>query len=108
MFPPGKVIADRTPATIARHRVGCNHAGPTRGAHCVARRSTRRGWLFVRRAMSIHFAPAMNDDRRQILGGVRSAVVKLGTQLLSDEQGRLDGAFVATIAQQVASLRARG
>ncbi|WP_428939866.1 glutamate 5-kinase [Fontivita pretiosa] len=44
-------------------------------------------------------------SRQQILAPVRSLVVKLGTQLLSDKQARLDTAYVASIAQQVASLR---
>jgi glutamate 5-kinase len=39
---------------------------------------------------------------------VRSVVVKLGTQLLTDRSGRLDSAFLAMIATQVATLRAVG
>ena len=35
-------------------------------------------------------------------------VVKLGTQVLSDADGRLDAAFLGTIARQVAALGARG
>ena len=50
----------------------------------------------------------MDDTRKQILAAVRTAVVKLGTQVLSDADGRLDAAFIATIAHQVAGLRARG
>ena len=50
----------------------------------------------------------MSDVRSQYLQSVRSAVVKLGTQLLSDGDGRLDAAFVATVAKQVAALRERG
>jgi glutamate 5-kinase len=46
-------------------------------------------------------------SRQQILAPVRNLVVKLGTQLLSDKQSRLDTAYVATIAQQVASLRSQ-
>jgi glutamate 5-kinase len=49
----------------------------------------------------------MNAIRKQHLASVRTAVVKLGTQLLSDTDGRLDAAFVSTIAAQVASLRER-
>ena len=37
-----------------------------------------------------------------------TAVVKLGTQLLSDTEGRLDTAFIGTIADQVITLRQRG
>jgi glutamate 5-kinase len=47
-------------------------------------------------------------DRAEYLGGVRTVVVKLGTQLLSDKDGRLDAPFVATIAAQLAKLRAGG
>jgi len=50
----------------------------------------------------------MADDRIEQLDGVRSAVVKLGTQLLSDSDGRLDHEFVGTIASQVAAMRQRG
>jgi glutamate 5-kinase len=46
--------------------------------------------------------------REQYLQSVRSVVAKLGTQLLSDHQGRLDSALVATIAHQVAELREKG
>jgi glutamate 5-kinase len=46
--------------------------------------------------------------RSEYLGSVRSLVVKLGTQLLSDANGRLDTAFVATIAAQIAQLRTQG
>lgn len=35
-------------------------------------------------------------------------VIKLGTQVLSDADGRLDAAFLGTIARQVAALGARG
>src|SRR5205085_11815941 len=50
----------------------------------------------------------MSEVRRQYLRSVRTAAVKLGTQLLSDADGRLDAPFVATIAKQVAALRGRG
>ena len=50
----------------------------------------------------------MNSPRQTYLEGVRTAVVKLGTQSLSDSQGRLDAAFVAAIADQIAILRSRG
>ena len=43
--------------------------------------------------------------RAQYLSAVRSVVVKLGTQLLSGKDGKLDAAFVASIAAQVARLR---
>jgi len=47
-------------------------------------------------------------SRKEHLGKVRTLVVKLGTQLLSDSQGRLDAPFVATIAEQVVRLRKDG
>src|SRR4051812_11549462 len=50
----------------------------------------------------------MKEIRQRYLAGVRSVVVKLGTQLLSDKDGRLDAAFVARVARQVAALRERG
>jgi glutamate 5-kinase len=48
------------------------------------------------------------SERAQYLTSVRNLVIKLGTQLLSDAQGKLDSVFVAGIADQVADLRARG
>jgi len=48
------------------------------------------------------------ENRRKYLSGVKSAVVKLGTQLLADSQKRLDSAFLRDIAQQVVALRQRG
>jgi glutamate 5-kinase len=48
------------------------------------------------------------EVRRRYLAAVRSVVVKLGTQLLSDKEGRLDAAFVAGVADQVAALRQQG
>jgi glutamate 5-kinase len=50
----------------------------------------------------------MNQTRQQYLRSIGTAVVKLGTQLLSDSQGRLDADFIGQIADQVAALRARG
>ena len=44
-------------------------------------------------------------DRLPLLNSVRSLVVKLGTQVLSTKEGRLDTAFVATVAHQIARLR---
>lgn len=46
--------------------------------------------------------------RAEYLGHVKTVVVKLGTQLLSDKDGRLDAPFVGTIAKQIAELRGRG
>jgi glutamate 5-kinase len=46
--------------------------------------------------------------RESHLSSVRSVVVKLGTQALTDPAGGLDTAFLSSIAVQVAALRARG
>ena len=48
------------------------------------------------------------ETRLKHLAGVRSVVIKLGTQLLSDSSGRLDVDFISKIATQVAGLWARG
>jgi glutamate 5-kinase len=50
----------------------------------------------------------MKETRQRYLSAARAVVVKLGTQLLSDKEGRLDAAYVATVANQVAALRGRG
>ena len=50
----------------------------------------------------------MTVDRVALLAPVRTLVVKLGTQVLSDAAHRLDPAFLANIARQVAELHARG
>ena len=50
----------------------------------------------------------MSEIRQQHLNPVRTAVIKLGTQLLSDKDGRLDANYVGTVAKQVAALRERG
>ncbi len=49
-----------------------------------------------------------SDSRKAYLGEVRSIVIKLGTQLLSNGQGRLDAEFVSNVARQVAELKSRG
>jgi glutamate 5-kinase len=46
--------------------------------------------------------------RRRYLADAKHVVIKLGSQLLSDKEGRLDAAFLANIAAQVAELRRRG
>jgi glutamate 5-kinase len=48
------------------------------------------------------------SHRAEYLGQVRNVVVKLGTQLLSDKDGRLDAPFVATVAHQVAEMLHQG
>lgn len=50
----------------------------------------------------------MDQTRKQYLSVIRRAVIKLGTQVLSDAEGRLDAKFLGEIAGQVASLRSRG
>ena len=49
----------------------------------------------------------MPEHRRQHLAAVRSLVIKLGTQLLTDRQGQLDHAYLQTIAAQVIALKPR-
>jgi glutamate 5-kinase len=46
-------------------------------------------------------------DRKKLLAGVRSVVIKIGTNALSDAQGHLDTALIAHFAEQVAGLLAR-
>lgn len=46
--------------------------------------------------------------RSDHLGKIRNVVVKLGTQLLSNGEGRLDAEFVGAIATQIAELRTGG
>ena len=48
------------------------------------------------------------DTRLSLMGRVRSLVVKLGTNVLADEQGRLDASAIARIADQVMALQGRG
>ena len=48
------------------------------------------------------------ENRKRYLSHVRSIVVKLGTQLLSDKDKRLDSTFLAEMARQVVALRQRG
>ena len=50
----------------------------------------------------------MKETRQQYLSATRTAVVKLGTQVLSDAEGRLDAAFIGRMAAQVAAVQARG
>jgi glutamate 5-kinase len=50
----------------------------------------------------------MGSLRQTSLSAVRTLVVKLGTQLLTDPAGQLDAAFIAGIAEQIAGLRTRG
>jgi glutamate 5-kinase len=50
----------------------------------------------------------METNRQQYLSAARSVVVKLGTQLLTSKDGRLDAQFLSTVAGQFAKLRERG
>ncbi|MEA2710882.1 MAG: glutamate 5-kinase [Phycisphaerales bacterium] len=51
----------------------------------------------------------MVSARNKYLAAVRSIVIKLGSQLLTDKTTRrLDSAFLATIAREIAALRERG
>jgi glutamate 5-kinase len=50
----------------------------------------------------------MPENRKLYLSNVKSVVIKLGSQLLTDKEGRLDDAFLRNIADQVMALRQRG
>jgi glutamate 5-kinase len=50
----------------------------------------------------------MPENRKLYLAKVNSVVIKLGTQLLTDKEGRLDNAFLQNIAAQVVALKTRG
>ncbi|HEY8748180.1 MAG TPA: glutamate 5-kinase, partial [Tepidisphaeraceae bacterium] len=50
----------------------------------------------------------MTAIRKQHLASIKTIVIKLGTQVLSDAEGRLDSVFLQSIADQIAGLRARG
>src|SRR5437773_6724109 len=50
----------------------------------------------------------MTNARVRYLSPVKTAVVKLGTQLLTDKSGRLDVEYVGSVARQVAALREKG
>ncbi len=52
--------------------------------------------------------PVPSVDRAALLRGVRSVVVKIGTNALSDASGRLDTGLIGHLAEQVAALKARG
>src|SRR5437868_15498105 len=51
--------------------------------------------------------PPMDHAPRHSITSARDIVVKLGTQLLSDGSGAIDAAFLRSIADQVAALKAR-
>src|SRR5436190_22993083 len=70
-------------------------SAPPRLHFCVDRRSCK-------------LPATMETDRKQHLSTVRTLVIKLGTQLLSANDGQLDVAYLSTIAEQVAALRERG
>jgi len=46
--------------------------------------------------------------RENVLASARRIVVKLGTQLITDDQGRIDRTYLRRIARQIAALRERG
>src|SRR5687767_12050298 len=50
----------------------------------------------------------MEISRGQYMEGVRSVVVKLGTQVLSDAQKQLDAAYLGEMATQVVEMIKRG
>jgi glutamate 5-kinase len=47
-------------------------------------------------------------DRAALLRGVRSVVIKIGTNALSGASGKLDTGLIAHLAEQVAAVKARG
>ena len=49
-----------------------------------------------------------NVDRKTLLAGVKSVVIKIGTNALSAQQGRLDVDLIAHFAEQISGLIARG
>lgn len=49
----------------------------------------------------------MDPTRARYLQNIQTVVVKLGSQSLSDDHGRLDAPFVASLAAQIAALRQR-
>ncbi len=51
---------------------------------------------------------ATTISRKDVLARVRSVVVKIGTNALSDSAGNLDAALIADFARQVATLRNQG
>src|SRR5258707_4419477 len=51
---------------------------------------------------------AMEQTRGQYLAEVKSIVIKLGTQLLSDAQKQLDTAYLSEMASQIVALRQKG
>jgi len=56
---------------------------------------------------SISSSQDHSADRAAVLRGVRSVVIKIGTNALSDATGHLDTALLAHFAQQVAALHAK-
>ena len=50
----------------------------------------------------------MPQNRKQHLSDVTAAVIKLGTQLLTDKDRRLDDDYLRSVADQVVKLRERG
>ena len=50
----------------------------------------------------------MAMERKELFGRVKTVVVKIGTASLSNEQGGLDEAAVARLAEQIHALRKRG
>ena len=50
----------------------------------------------------------MDFPRKHYLSALRSVVIKLGTQVLSDTDGRLDAAFLESIAGQIAQMSSHG
>jgi glutamate 5-kinase len=51
----------------------------------------------------------MSDySRKELMAGVRSVVVKIGTNVLTNDRGSIDAALIAQVAEGLAALRQRG
>src|SRR5437764_4901452 len=55
-----------------------------------------------------HRIAGMEQTRGQYLAEVKSVVIKLGTQLLSDPQKQLDTVYLSEMALQIVALRQKG
>ena len=93
----------RTPASWDSGRI---RVEPCAGARLIP--ISRRADRLHAPSPGVFSRVGMSEIRQQHLNPVRTAVIKLGTQLLSDKDGRLDANYVATVAKQVAALRERG
>jgi glutamate 5-kinase len=102
-------LAQAQKRQAAAFTTGCDEDFPY---HCDCFSTAPRGvhpaelMLCMQACDSLHYVDM--NARETSLAGVRSIVVKLGTQLLTDKTGRLDTEFLSSIASQMAHLRSRG